>query len=119
MSLKERLSDFDWSWILLLLMSIVLFALLIVLCIYGEKSSSNKNICANRKVVNVTNIKKDHYRHYRVGKVNHVQHYEIEYVRIVLDDHTAWEAKVDDLDHDVMIGNTMFVGCNDVWDKTN
>ena len=119
MSLKERLSDFDWSWILLFLIAIVLFALLVVLCIFGEKSSSDKDICANRKVVNVTNIKKDHYRPYRVGKVTYLQHYEIEYVKIILDDNSVWEAEADDLDHDVMVGNTMFVGCDKNWSKEN
>ena len=119
MTLKERLSEFDWSWVLLFLIAIVLFALLIVLCIFGEKSSSNKDICANRKVVSVTNIKKDHYRPYRVGKSTYLQHYEIEYVKIILDDNSVWEAEADDLDHDVMVGNTMFAGCDDTWYEVN
>lgn len=115
MSLKETISNVDWGIVLMILGVSTLMCLLVVIGITTDNTTNLE--CANRKVINVVNVNKDHYRTYRVGKVTRVQRYEIEYVRVILDDHSSWEARYDDLDHDVVVGNTLSESCGKVWDK--
>ena len=115
MSLKETISNVDWGIVLMIAGASVLMGLLVFIAMVTDNDPSKE--CANRKVVNVVNVNKDHYRTYRVGKVTRMQRYEIEYVRVILDDHSSWEARYDDLDHDVVVGNTLSESCGKVWEK--
>ena len=86
--------------------------------IFGLLGSDNsKEKCSNRKVVHVVNINKDYYRTNKIGKHYFTEKYEIEYVRVILDDYTTWEARYEDLDHDVVVGNTLSNKCGKNWDK--
>ena len=115
MSLKETISNVDWGIVLMIGGGSILLSLLVFI---GVTTDNTTNVeCANRKVINVVNVNKDHYRTYRVGKVTRVQRYEVEYVRVILDDYSTWEARYDDLDHDVVVGNTLSESCGKVWDK--
>lgn len=115
MSLKDTISNVDWGIVLMILGASTLMCLLVVIGITTDNATNER--CANRKVINVVNVNKDHYRTYRVGKVTRVQRYEIEYVRVILDDHSSWEARYDDLDQDVVVGNTLSESCGKIWEK--
>ena len=115
MSLRDTISNVDWGIVLMILGVSTLMYLLVVIGVTTDNATNVE--CANRKVINVVNVNKDHYRTYRVGKVTRVQRYEIEYVRVILDDHSSWEARYDDLDHDVVVGNTLSESCGKIWDK--
>lgn len=115
MSLKESISNVDWKIVWMIAGASILMGLLVFIVKVTDNDPSKE--CANRKVVNVVNINKDHYRTYSVGKVTRMQKYEIEYVRVILEDYSTWEARYDDLDHDVVVGNTMSETCGKIWDK--
>lgn len=112
---KEIISEIDWFYIIMI---IIVSVLLISVGIFGllYTGDSSKE-CSNRKVVHVVNVNKDHYRTIRTGKVTTTQRYEVEYVRVILDDYSTWEARYDDLDHDVVVGNTLSNSCGKIWDK--
>lgn len=115
MSLRDTISNVDWGIVLMILGVSTLMCLLVFIGITTDNTTNVE--CANRKVINVVNVNKDHYRTYRVGKVTRMQRYEIEYVRVILDDHSSWEARYDDLDHDVVVGNILSESCGKVWEK--
>ena len=115
MSFRDTISNVDWGLVLMILGVSMLMCLLVFIGVTADYTNNEE--CANRKVINVVNVNKDHYRTYRVGKVTNIQRYEIEYVRVILDDHSSWEAKYDDLDHDVVVGNTLSESCGKVWDR--
>ena len=113
--IREIASEIDWFYVIVV---IIISALIILLGVFGLLWDGKSNEeCVNRKVVNVVNINKDHYRIIRTGKVTTTQRYEVEYVRVILDDYSTWEARYDDLDHDVVVGNTLSNSCGKIWDK--
>lgn len=113
--LKGIVSEIDWFFVTVVVGICILVALLGIVGILKDSDSSEG--CSNRKVVHVVNVNKDHYRTTRVGKVSTVHRYEVEYVRVILDDYTTWEARYSDLDHDVVVGNTLSDSCGKIWDK--
>ena len=114
-AVKIIIEEIDWFYVIMI---IIVSVLLISVGVFGLlfKGDSSKD-CTNRKVVNVVNVNKDYYRTTRVGKVTTIHRYEVEYVRVILDDYSTWEARYDDLDHDVIVGNTLSNSCGKIWNK--
>ena len=112
---KGIVSEIDWFIVFALVGMCILVTLLGIVGFLKDNDSSKG--CSNRKVVHVVNVNKDYYRTQRVGKVTTVRRYEVEYVRVILDDYTTWEARYSDLDHDVVVGNTLSNSCGKIWDK--
>lgn len=113
--IRELASEINWFYVIVVMIISILTILLGILGLLDDGDSSKE--CSNRKVVHVVNVNKDYYRTTRVGKVTTTHRYEVEYVRVILDDYSTWEARYDDLDHDVIIGNTMSNKCGKVWNK--
>lgn len=113
--IKTIASDIDWVMVIGV-MGISVIMILIGIIGMLTRSVSSKD-CSNRKIVHVTNINKDYYRTARVGKVTTMHRYEVEYIRVILDDYSTWEARYDDLDHDVIVGNTLSNRCGKIWSK--
>lgn len=112
---KEIISEIDWFYIIMIIIvSVLLISVGIFGLVYTGYSSKG---CSNRKVVHVVNVNKDYYRTIRTGKVTTMHRYEVEYVRVILDDYSTWEARYSDLDHDVVVGNTLSNSCGKIWDK--
>lgn len=113
--IRQVIEDIDWFYVIVVM---IISVLIITLGIFGLLGSDNSTeACSNRKVVHVVNVNKDYYRTIRTGKVTNMQRYEVEYVRVILDDYTTWEARYEDLDHDVVVGNTLSNKCGKIWDK--
>lgn len=114
-NLKQYVSSVDIYLATAFIGIILLLFLLVIMGIFTD-NTSNKG-CVNKKIVNVVNINKDYYRTNKIGKHYFTEKYEIEYVRVILDDYTTWEARYEDLDHDVVVGNTLSNKCGKIWDK--
>ena len=113
--IRQVITEIDWFYVIVVM---IISVLLITIGIFGLLGSDNsKEKCSNRKVVHVVNVNKDYYRTTRVGKVTTMRRYEVEYVRVILDDYTTWEARYEDLDHDVVVGNTLSNKCGKIWNK--
>ena len=114
-NLKQYVSSVDIYLAIAFIGIILLLFLLLIVGVFTDNTSDKG--CVNRKIINVINVNKDYYRTTRVGKVTTMQQHEIEYVRVILDDYTTWEARYEDLDHDVVVGNTLSNKCGKNWDK--
>ena len=114
-AVKIIIEEIDWFYVFMIM------GVSVVLILIGIIGMSTSNIsskeCSNRKIIHVVNINKDYYRTTRVGKVTTMHKYEVEYVRVILDDYSTWEARYDDLDHDVIVGNTLSNSCGKIWHK--
>lgn len=114
-AVKIIIEEIDWFYVFMIM------GVSVVLILIGIIGMSTSNIsskdCSNRKIINVVNVNKDYYRTTRVGKVTTMHKYEVEYVRVILDDYSTWEARYDDLDHDVIVGNTLSNSCGKIWNK--
>lgn len=82
--IKTIVSDIDWVMIIGVIGISVIIILIGIIGMLTNNVSSKE--CSNRKVVHVVNVNKDYYRTTRVGKVTTTHRYEVEYVRVILDD---------------------------------